>query len=761
MGDVFLAEDPTLRRRVAIKVLAEFMSADPGMLRRFVDEAVAASALTHPNVAVVYEATKADDGCAYIAMEYVEGDTLLSRLSHGPLPIDDCVRIARQIADALDDAHRRGIVHRDIKPANIMIDERGRVKVLDFGIAKLTNHAGIESNVVTSPLQTAQGVVIGTAQYMSPEQAAGERVDNRSDLFSLGIVLYEMITGRNPFAAPTMGETFARIREAQAPPPSSLRPQTPRELDRIVKRCLDKDRHQRYQSARDIVLDLEHIGERPKPSRARAVVIAVIAVAAIAAAGLWSLRPSSKRNVAPPRKQIRSIAVLPFVNMSTDASNGFIADGMTEEIINALAQVPSLQVVSRTSVFAFKGQNADIRTIGEKLGVSSVVEGSVQRSGGRLRITAQLISVEDGYHLWSDRYDRSLDDVFAVEDEIARAVAVALRTRIGAPAAAQVPTHDIVAYEAYVKARQAASTWTRPSFDRALELYGLAVARDPNFAAAHAGLAELYSLMDHAPHLTSLPSSETYRLSIEEAQKALAIDPDSSEAQSALGHILIHSGKLADADEHLSRSVVLNPNNVMGHLWLSVLRRAQGRIPETKAESRAAMRLDPLNEQVAAVVSTNLVGIGEYQLAAGAARLGLKSDPNYGKLYTLLGRAEMFSGHFAEAHRALEQADRATQPANDLREVRALLLAVEGKNGEALAALRRIEQQGDGQPETMMLAYAAAGDDDLALRCAERLARQRPNYARIGLDLSPHPAFDRLRNDPRYLAIRRSISAVE
>jgi tetratricopeptide (TPR) repeat protein len=368
-----------------------------------------------------------------------------------------------------------------------------------------------------------------------------------------------------------------------------------------------------------------------------------------------------------------------------------------------------------------------------------------------------LISVDDGYHLWSDRYDRNLDDVFAVEDEIARAVAVALRARIGAPAATQAPTHDLVAYEAYIKARQAEDVWTRSSFDRAYTFYQQAIARDPNFAAAHAGLAELYSLMDHRAGLTSLPVSETYRLSIEEAQKALAIDPDSSEAHSALGHIDVHAGRFAEADEHLTRSILLNPNNAVSHMWLGVLRVAQRRFPEAKVECQTGLRLDPLNVRVAAVASANFAIMGEYQLSADAARLGLRTDPNYAGLYESLARAEMFSGHFPEAERALDQAAQATEPDPSQRENRALLLAVQGKTGEALAVLAAVERDGHGQAEHMIRAYAAAGHVDDALRWAARLAHERPNYARVSLDLPPLAAFASTRNDPRYLAIRHGL----
>jgi TolB-like protein/Flp pilus assembly protein TadD len=412
----------------------------------------------------------------------------------------------------------------------------------------------------------------------------------------------------------------------------------------------------------------------------------------------------------------RAVAVLPFVNMSADAANAFIADGMTEEIINALAQLPSLHVMSRTSSFAFKGQSADIRTIGSKLGVTSVVEGSVQRSGDRLRVTAQLVNVENGYHLWSERYDRKVDDIFAVQDEIARAVAAALRVRLGSTVV-EPPTKDLVAYEAYLKARQAAGIWTPQSFDRALAYYDQAIDRDPSFAAAYAGLAELYSNMDHRAGLTTRPTSEIYRLAIEAAQKSLSIDPDSAEAHGALGHIDLHLGRFGEADEHLRRALTLNPSAALSHGWLGALRRTQQRCSEAEGEVSAAVQLDPLNGLISSVATATFYRCGDYERSAAVARRGLQNDPENGDLFTALGRAEMLLGHYDAARRALDDAGRAAEQGTSVEESQALLLILEGKRREGLIELQRIaREKKTPDAEGIARAYAAAGDIDDALR---------------------------------------------
>src|SRR5438132_7390481 len=462
MGEVYLAEDPGLQRQVALKILKD---PDASARRRFVREAITASKLSHPNVAVVHEAGESD-GTAFIAMQYVEGETLRDRLMQGPMLIGEVMQLGIEVADAIDDAHRHGIVHRDIKPGNIMIDVRGHAKVLDFGIAKTLDVDRPASwNEATAVAETAAGTFVGTLQYVSPEQAGGGVVDGRSDIFSLGVVLYEMVTGGNPFAAPTFLETAKRIRELTPPPIE--RAGCPAELKRIIATCLEKNPDRRYQSARDVVLELERV--RPALAghdRLKPVATLTALAIVIVAGSLWY---ASRRTSAPATNamKIDSIAVLPFVNFSPERENEFIGDGISEEVTNGLAQLSGLKVVSRTSSFAFKGTRADARQVGKSLAVDALVEGSVQRSGNRLRVTAQLVNAHDGYHLWSQTYSGGVDDVFSIEDQIARSVAKALQRTMG-KASVGPTTHDIAAYDLYLKARHEGSLLTREHFDNAL-----------------------------------------------------------------------------------------------------------------------------------------------------------------------------------------------------------------------------------------------------------------------------------------------------
>jgi serine/threonine protein kinase/tetratricopeptide (TPR) repeat protein len=746
MGEVYLAEDPKLQRNVALKILSE---PDEKAKRRFVREAITASQISHPNVAVVYEAGEADDGTAFIAMQYVEGETLRDRLRRGPMAIPEIIRILTEVADALEDAHRRGIVHRDIKPGNIMIDARGHAKVLDFGIAKVLDIGQVVTpDQATETAQTAAGTFVGTLQYVSPEQATGGLLDQRSDIFSLGIVLYEMLTGSNPFAANSFIETVRRIREEPLPP--IARSDCPPQLKRIAVRCVEKDPERRYQSARDLVNDLHAIGAK-RSSKIPLLAVSVIALLAIGGLLWFLLRPGPAQRSAT----INSIAVLPFVNFSSDRENEFIGDGISEEVINGLSQLNGLKVVARTSSFAFKGTKSDVRDVGKSLGVDALVEGSVQRAGNKLRVTAQLVSTRDGYHLWSQTYNGAVDDVFSIEDQIARSVAKALQRTMG-KAPVGPTTHDIAAYDLYLKARHEEALMTREHFDNAVTNFRAAIDRDPSFAEAYAGLAETYSLMDHRPGLTDLKPKDSYALAIQAAEKALSIDPDSAEAHTAIGHIDMHLGRFEEARAHLERALQLNPNFSHARLWHGVLLRVQTHYAEARQELLLAEQLDPLSSFVATFVSGNLWLLGDYSTAAAAARRGIQLDPTYQILYLALAEAETLLGRFAEAEETLRRPEAAG--AAMLEESRALVLAASGRRGEAVALLQRIGPTAHG-PELvrMFRAWAACGDSDEAIRWLERGAADNPDYARIALDLPPHPAFDKMRRDPRYAVVRRRL----
>ncbi len=740
MGEVYLAEDLGLQRNVALKILS---NTDAKAKRRFVQEAITASKLSHPNVAVVHEAGETEDGTAFIAMQYVEGETLRDRLRRGALPIPEVVRIASEVADALDDAHRHGIVHRDIKPANIMIDLRGHAKVLDFGIAKTIDVANTSES--TAVAQTAAGMFVGTLQYVSPEQASGGVVDQRSDIFSFGVVLYEMVRGKYPFAGPAFAQSATDLTGC---PPA---------LQRIIRKCLEKDPERRYQSARDLALDLESVAAPPR-QQSRWIVLAAIYGVLVLLAIAGSIWFASRRQSVPAVKmaKIDSIAVLPFVNFSPARENEYIGDGITEEVINALAQLGGMKVVSRTSSFAYKGSREDVRNVGKSLGVDAVVEGSVQRAGDKLRVTAQLINTHDGYHLWSQSYNGTVNDVFAIEDQIARSVAKALQRTIGRGAAA-LSTRDIAAYDLYLKARHEESILTRQNFDSAVATFRAAIDRDPSFAEAYAGIAETYSLMDHRPGLTALRPQETYALAIEAADKALSLDPDSVEAHTALGHIDMHLGRFSESRQHLQRALQLNPNFTGALLWHSILMCVLGDYPTGKREGERAMQLDPLSTFVITFLVPNAWAAGDFSTALAYSMRGVQLDPQDGGLFANIAETQACLGRIDEAETALRRAGEVRKPGT-LEQSRALLLGLSDRQREAARLLRRITPTtaGAAMPR-MMRAWVAVGDDDEAARWLQRIVAEVPEYGRLAIDLPPHPAFLKFRNDPRYLQARRKL----
>ncbi|MDQ6799519.1 MAG: tetratricopeptide repeat-containing serine/threonine-protein kinase [Acidobacteriota bacterium] len=747
MGEVYLAEDPKLQRNVALKILSE---PDEKAKRRFVREAITASQISHPNVAVVYEAGEADDGTAFIAMQYVEGETLRDRLRRGPMEIPEVIRIVTEVADALEDAHRRGIVHRDIKPGNIMIDARGHAKVLDFGIAKVLDAGQVVTpDQATETAQTAAGTFVGTLQYVSPEQATGGLLDQRSDIFSLGIVLYEMLTGSNPFAANSFLETVRRIREVALPP--IARGDCPPQLKRIAARCVEKDPERRYQNARDLFSDLNAIGAK-KSSKIPIVTAAVIALLAIGGVVWFLQRPKPARASA----RIDSIAVLPFVNFSSDRENEFIGDGISEQVIDGLSQIGGLKVVARTSSFAFKATKSDVRDVGRSLAVDALVEGSVQRAGKQLRVTAQLVNAHDGYHLWSQTYSGAVDDVFSIEDQIARSVAKELQRTMG-KAPVGPTTHDIAAYDLYLKARHEESGMTREHFDNAIASYRAAIDRDPSFAEPYAGLAETYSLMDHRPGLTDLDPKESYALAVQAAEKSLALDPDSVEAHTALGHIAMHLGHFEEAESHLQRAMRLNPNFSNALLWHGVLMRVLARYAECKTELERAARLDPRSDFIPVFASGNAWSAGDFEFARQSALRGIELNPQYAQIHVNLAEADAALGRFPDAERELDRAARLGPPGN-VEAARAMVFVLSGKRRAAAEMLNEIAPQARGPAFVrMMRAWAAAGDVEQATHWLDRIVAETPDYGRIAIDVPPHPAFLKFRSDSRYLEARRKL----
>ena len=492
MGVVYTAHDPRLKRQVAIKLLTPDLTRDETAKQRFLQEAQAASALDHPNICTIYEINQTDDGQLYLVMAYYEGEMLKQRIERGPLALEDAIDIATQVGQGLAKAHAAGIAHRDIKPANLMVTADGTVKILDFGLAKLAGAEGV----------TQTGTTVGTVAYMSPEQARGEEVDHRTDIWSLGVVLYEMLTGQQPFRGENLLVISGAIQQDQAPAltgASSV-------LNGIVSRALHKSRWQRYQAVTGLLGELRNAKGPATP--------------------------------APSQPDMPSIAVLPFDNMSADPEQQYFCEGMAEEIINALTALDGLHVASRTSAFLAKAKHFDIAEIGIRLKVGAVLEGSVRKAGNRLRVTAQLINVSDGYHLWSERYDREMDDVFAVQDEIALSVVEQLKVKLlGVSGASLVkrPTDDLEAYHFYLKGRYHLNQRTEDALNRGIQFFEEALARDPNYAGAYAGLADGYTLLGPAGYGEG--QSNTMARARTCATKALELDDRLAEAHSALGFL--------------------------------------------------------------------------------------------------------------------------------------------------------------------------------------------------------------------------------
>ncbi len=619
MGEVYLARDERLGRKVALKFLPERLTADKMQLNRFKSEARAASALNHPNILTVYE-IGSEGNRHFIATEFIEGVTLRASLARGRMDPGDTLEIAVQVASALAAAHKAGVVHRDIKPENIMLRPDGYVKVLDFGIAKLTEQqpASGKRELQTTTLQTHPGLVMGTARYMSPEQTRGQSAEARSDIWSLGVVIYEMVGGVPPFAGETPSDCIASVLKAEPPPLASLTSGAPIELQLIVQKALRKNRNERYQTIAEMLADLRSVRgklkrEAPAPKIKAAWVwtVAVLGVAIVSIAVLFSARhraPSSAVRAGTAisaSAPIKSIAVLPFENRSEEKANAFFADGVQDEILTDLAKIADLKVISRTSVMHYKsGVGRNLRKIGEELGVAHVLEGSVQRSGNRVRVNAQLIDARSDAHLWAQTYDRDLADVFAIQSEIARTIADQLRAKLSPSEKSAIerpPTSDIAAFDLYTRAKNLfltafGSSTTKTDLLQAADLLNQAVAHDPSFFDAYCLLVPIqdgvyWSGYDHTPA----------RLAKAEAavQAASRLRPDAGETHLARARNLYwgyldYDGALAELE--VARQTL--PNDAQIFLLRGVIQRRQGRWEESTRNLERAIELDPRNVQV-------------------------------------------------------------------------------------------------------------------------------------------------------------------
>jgi serine/threonine protein kinase/Flp pilus assembly protein TadD len=709
MGEVYRARDPRLDRDVAIKVLPESLASDAVALARFNREVKAVASLSHPNILTIYD-IGTQGTIAYAVMELLEGCTLGRMLRSGPLGWSRALEIASAVAAGLAAAHAKGVVHRDLKPENLFITSDGGVKILDFGLARIQSANGHDSES-GDQLATRPGMLLGTVAYMSPEQVRGQLADARSDIFAFGCLLYEMVLGRRPFARPTTAETMAAILNEAPTGLSQSGRHRPAELDRIILRCLNKDANLRWQSAKDISAALGTLG--------RSAVSGFVAYSADGetVAEAQPLKPPSSA-ASPP-----SVAVLPFQNLSSDIENEYFSDGLAEELINALTKIAGLRVASRTSAFAFKGKHDDVRRIGEKLSVRAVLEGSVRKAGNRLRISAQLVNVADGFHLWSEVFNRELEDVFQIQDEITLNIVKALRgilTDSERQAIEKEAPADIHAYDYYLRGRQFFHQFSKKGFEFARQMFLRAIALDPRYARAHAGAADCYSLL--------FTYWDTNPANLEQADKssrlALELEPGLAEAHVARGLAVSLKKQYAEAEEEFLTAARLDPTLFEARYFHARTCLSQGKLLEAARLFEQAVHLRPDDYQASSHLSSIYAGLGRKADAEAGARRCIQVVQRQLELHPEDARATYLGAVacclLGEGAKALEWIERAVamDPDEPVTQYNAAcVFALQGRVEEAIACLQRALKLGFAHKEWI------ENDADLAS------LRSHPQYA--------------------------------
>jgi serine/threonine protein kinase/TPR repeat protein len=619
MGVVYKAEDTKLKRTLVLKFLHPDLTRDTESKERFIQEAQAAAALDHPNICTVYEIDESE-GKTYIAMAYVDGQSLKEKIDTGPLGLDEALTITSQVAEGLRAAHKKGIIHRDIKPANIMLTDEGLAKIMDFGLAKLS--WGVDL--------TKTATVMGTVAYMSPEQARGEKVDEHTDIWSLGCVLYEMLTGRRPFKSTHNQAAIYSILNEEPELISRLRKDVPARVEKILETCLQKDPLNRYRDMEALLSELKIMEGMDKTQTMRSI---------------------------PAKEEAPSIAVLPFVNMSADPEQEYFCDGLAEELINSLTKIKNTKVVARTSAFAFKGQTIDVREIGRRLNVEKVLEGSVRKSGNKLRITAQLINVADGYHLWSEKFDREMEDIFAIQDEISLAIVDNLKVKLlkkEEEALLKRYTEDPEAYNLYLKGIYFLRMYTAEGFQEAIKYFELTLQKDPDYALAYYGLSEVFYAISY---WGNVPPHEAYPKAKEFAKKAIEMDEEIGEAHAALGLVYtFYDWSWKEAERELTTALELNPSSAIIHMSYSWFLSLTEKHEEAIIGVKRAQELDPLSPLILSHIGLACIFGGQFDKAIDELKAGMILAPDFYLMHYYLGLAYRGKSMHKEAIAEMERA---------------------------------------------------------------------------------------------------------
>jgi serine/threonine protein kinase len=724
MGKVLKVFDNKVKEVVALKLLKPEIAAHEEIIERFSKELKFARKIVHKNVGRMYDINE-ENGIHYILMEYVPGEDLKSFIIRSrQLAIATAISIAMQILEGLKEAHRLGVVHRDLKPQNIMIDKEGNARIMDFGIARSLEDQGASE----------AGMIIGTPEYMSPEQAEGKEADQRSDIYSLGLILYEMVTGKVPFQGETALDIIKKHKTQEPPNPTELNPQVPLDLARMILKCLEKDREKRYQTAEEVLAELNDL-------------------------------VTSKTKKASEKKWKNSIAVLPFSDLSPQRDQEYFCDGLAEELINSLSRINELRVAARTSAFSFKGKDLDIREIGKKLNVQAILEGSVRKAGQRLRITVQLVNMADGYHLWSEKYDRDMEDIFAVQDEISLEIVDKLKVRLLKGEKTKIlkrHTENKDAYNLYLKGRYFWNRRNEGDLKRAIECYRQAVEKDPKYALPYLGIADHFIMLG----LWNYVSPEEARLRSKEAlDKALEIDDQLGEAYTSLGYFhCLYDWDWPAAERNLKRGIALNPNNVWAHAWYGCFLMGLSRFDEAYTEMKMALEMEPLSPIINAVAGMifSLIHVDEGKKQMDRA---IEMEPNLALAHLWLGWIYMFPIIVDE--KALEH----LQSAVNLGLIFALgwlgcAYARLGKKEEAFGILNQMDELSKEKyisPLQRAAVYSGLEMYDQAFEYLEKAYTQHlPHLALSSYDVKvPSPFPQEFRLDKRYKALMRKMKKVD
>ncbi len=730
MARVYKAFDKEVEEKVALKLLKPEIATDEKTIKRFRNELKFARRIAHKNVCRMYDLSK-EGGTYFITMEYVPGEDLKSSIKRmGPLSSGKALFIAKQVCEGLAEAHRLGVVHRDLKPQNIMIDRDGNARIMDFGIARSIKAKGI----------TEEGMMIGTPDYMSPEQAEGREIDHCSDIYSFGVILYEMVTGTIPFEGDTPIGIAIKHKTDKPQDPREINSQISEDLSRLILKCMEKKKENRYQKVEEILSKLSKI-KKGIPTTKKV---------------LPKKKPEEEKMAELKRK--RSIAVLPFADLSPKKDQEYFCDGMTDAIIGKLSQLEKLKVISRTSVMRYKKDDKDIKEIGEELDVATILEGTIQKEEDRIRIRAQLINVEDGFHLWAEIYDRKLESVFDMQDEISQAIVSKMEIKlVGEEKALLVKryTENVEVYGLYLKGRHFWNKRTEAGLKKSVEYFEQAIEADPNYALAYAGLADAYNMLGG---YIILSPKEAFSKAKAAATKALEIDETLAEAHASLALIMqVNDYDWSGSEREFKRAIELNPNYAIAHQWYGCLLRDLGRFDEGLVEMQRAKELDPLSLPINTDLGLFFYQEGKYNQAIEQCQRAIEIDANFHWAHANLGSAYLQKSWFKEAIAEFKKAKSLSAGSSEYIAWLSLAYSMESNRKEALKILEKLIKPSKECIVPMFqiaLVYTSLNDKDKAFEWLEKAYEER------SFDLTSiktEPVLDSLRPDPRFNALLKKM----